>query len=30
MLPKLNDFQGENQAVIRVNGRRILYVPYYF
>lgn len=30
MLPKLNDFQGENQAVIRVNDRRILYVPYYF
>ena len=29
-LPKLNDFRSENQAVIRVNDRHILYVPYYF
>ncbi len=30
MLPKLNDFRSENQAVIRANDRHILYVPYYF
>lgn len=30
ILPKLNDFRSEKQAVIRVNDRHILYVPYYF
>lgn len=30
MLPKLNDFRSKKQAVIRVNDRHILYIPYYF